>query len=177
LLSAAKQLRFQATPPPPPLHAATPVPSKGRTASISRATRCTVPVPTPHSEQPPTCPCRPAIGSGFVFRGGAPLRPPEAFALLHGSLKPGADSLADHAALKLGKGARNLKHQPPGWRGRIDGLLLEIRAEKVDERASTPVDRPNHDHVKTTPLAVLQHPVQSGPRIPHRADRFSAISG
>jgi hypothetical protein len=64
-----------------------------------------------------------------------------------------------------------------GRRGRVDGLLLEIHAEKVDERASTPVDCPSHDHVKTTPLAVLQHPVQSGPRIPHRADRFSAISG
>jgi len=48
--------------------------------------------------------------------------------------------LADHGALKLGEGARNLKHQPPGRRGRVDGLLLEIHAEKVDERASTPVD-------------------------------------
>ena len=34
------------------------------------------------------------------------------------------DSLADHAPLKLGKGARDLKHQLAGWRGGVDRLLL-----------------------------------------------------
>jgi DNA invertase Pin-like site-specific DNA recombinase len=43
---------------------------------------------------------------------------------VHGPPKAGADTLADHAALKLGKGARDLKHEPPGRRGRVDGKQL-----------------------------------------------------
>ena len=39
------------------------------------------------------------------FQGRVDLRSPELFARLHGPPKPGADTLADHAALKLGKGA------------------------------------------------------------------------
>jgi hypothetical protein len=51
---------------------------------------------------------------------------PELFARLHGPPKPGADTLADHAALKLGKGARDLKHEQPGRRGRVNRLLVEV---------------------------------------------------
>jgi hypothetical protein len=52
------------------------------------------------------------------FDGRGNPRPPKLFALLYGPLKPGMDSLADHAALELGKGPRNLKHQAAGWRSR-----------------------------------------------------------
>ena len=50
-----------------------------------------------------------------LFEGWSNLWAPKLLTLLHGPLKPGVDSLADHAALKLGKGSRNLKHEaaPP----------------------------------------------------------------
>jgi len=48
----------------------------------------------------------------------------------YGPLKPSADSLADHAALELGKGACNLKHQPFGRRSRIDRLLIEVQISR-----------------------------------------------
>jgi hypothetical protein len=87
------------------------------------------------------------------FQGGVDLR---LFARLHGSPKPGADTLADHAALKLGKGARDLKHEPPGRGGRVNRLLVEVQidaaslqllncAKEIDQRAAEPVDRPSRD--------------------------------
>jgi hypothetical protein len=102
------------------------------------------------------------------FQGGVDLRSPELFARLHGSPKPGANTLADHAALKLGKGARDLKHEPPGRRGRVNRLLVEVQidaaslqlpncAKEIDQRAAEPVDRSSHDNVKTAPLGVFQH--------------------
>ena len=51
--------------------------------------------------------------------------PPERFARRHGPLQPGIDALADHAALELGKGTRDLEHQPGRWRRRVDSLLIE----------------------------------------------------
>jgi hypothetical protein len=48
-------------------------------------------------------------------------------ALFYGPLKPGMDSLADHAALKLGKGAGNLKHKLSGRRRGVDQLLVEVQ--------------------------------------------------
>ena len=45
---------------------------------------------------------------------------------LYGPLQSGIDALADHAALELGKGARDLEHQLSGRRGRVDRLLIEI---------------------------------------------------
>jgi hypothetical protein len=48
----------------------------------------------------------------------------------YGPLKPSADSLADRAALELGKGACNLKHQPFGRRSRIDRLLIEVQISR-----------------------------------------------
>jgi len=46
------------------------------------------------------------------------------FALLYDPLKPGFDSLPDHAALKLCKGAGHLKHQLAGGRSGVDRLPI-----------------------------------------------------
>jgi adenylate cyclase len=72
------------------------------------------------------------------------------FAGLHGPPKPCADTLADHAALKLGEGAGDLKHEPPGRRGRVNRLLVEVQidaaslqllncAKEIDQRAAEPI--------------------------------------
>jgi hypothetical protein len=58
------------------------------------------------------------------FQCWADLWPPELFALLYGPLEARMDSLADHAALKLGKSARHLKHELAGRCGRVDRLLI-----------------------------------------------------
>ena len=82
------------------------------------------------------------------------------------------DALTDHAALKLGKSAADLKHQLAGWRGRVDRLLVEVqidiaglqrldRAKQIDERAAQAVDRPGHDHIKLAPLRILEHLVEA----------------
>ena len=84
------------------------------------------------------------------FQGGVDLRSPELFAGLHGPPKPCADTLADHAALKLGEGAGDLKHEPPGRRGRVNRLLVEVQidaaslqllncAKEIDQRAAEPI--------------------------------------
>jgi hypothetical protein len=39
------------------------------------------------------------------------------------------DSLADHAALELGERTRELEHQPPGRRRRVDRLLIEVQID------------------------------------------------
>jgi len=53
---------------------------------------------------------------------GRPSRLPSSTALLS------PDSLADHAALELGKRASNLKHQLSGRRGG-DRLLIEVQID------------------------------------------------
>ena len=60
---------------------------------------------------------------------GVDLGPAELFALLYGPLKPGIDSLADHAALELGEGARHLKHQLAGGCRGVDRLLIEVQID------------------------------------------------
>ena len=86
------------------------------------------------------------------------------------------DSLLDHTALELRKGAGDLKHELAHWRGRIDCLLVEVKiyvgglkrldgAEQIDERSTEPVNRPRHDNVKVVPFGVLEHLVQTGPDI------------
>jgi len=45
------------------------------------------------------------------FKRGIDPRPTELLALRYGALKASIDALADHAALKLGKRAADLKHQ------------------------------------------------------------------
>src|SRR5262249_49934255 len=56
-------------------------------------------------------------------------RTAQLFALLYGSPKPSIDSLPDHGALELGKGARHLKHELACRLRCVDRLLLE---EEVD---------------------------------------------
>jgi hypothetical protein len=91
-------------------------------------------------------------------------------ALLHGPLKASSDTLADHAALKLSKRARDLKRQFAGRRGGVDRLLVEVQvnaaglqrldcAQEVDQRAPNPVDRPGHDNVEGSALRVLEQPI------------------
>jgi hypothetical protein len=67
------------------------------------------------------------------------------------------DSLADHAALELGKGACNLKHQLSGWRGRIDCLLIKVQIDAATRLANMAgsvaagaeaIDRPGSNHVE-----------------------------
>src|SRR6516165_10790974 len=62
----------------------------------------------------------PQLTLDSFFQGCADLWPPKLLALLHGPLKAGMDSLADHAALEFGKGARHLKHELAGGRRRVD---------------------------------------------------------
>jgi len=62
----------------------------------------------------------PEVTLDSFFEGRGNSRPSELFALLYSSLKPGMDSLANHAAFELGKGACNLKHQAAGGRRSID---------------------------------------------------------
>jgi hypothetical protein len=62
------------------------------------------------------------------FNGRVDLRSPELLARFYGPLKPGADPLADHAALELGKRTSNLKHQPPGRRRRVNRWLVEVKS-------------------------------------------------
>src|SRR5262249_51696135 len=69
----------------------------------------------------------PQLTLDSFFQCWADLWPPELFALLYGPLEAHMDSLADHAALKLGKRARNLKHELAGRRGRVDRLLVEVQ--------------------------------------------------
>jgi hypothetical protein len=56
-----------------------------------------------------------------LFDGGIDPRPTELLALRYGALKASVHALPDHAALKLGKRAADLKHQAPS--GRI-GITL-----------------------------------------------------
>jgi hypothetical protein len=56
------------------------------------------------------------LGTG-AFKGAGVIEwPTKCFAISHGPLKASMDPLPDHDALKLGKGADDLKPQPAGWR-------------------------------------------------------------
>jgi hypothetical protein len=48
------------------------------------------------------------------------------------------NTLANHAAFKLGKGARDLKHEPAGRRPRVDRLLVQ---EQVNTAGFERLDR------------------------------------
>jgi hypothetical protein len=64
----------------------------------------------------------PKLGTG-AFKGGRVIEwPAKCFAVRNGSLKASMDPLPDHAALKLGKGANDLKHQLAGWRCGVNEL-------------------------------------------------------
>jgi hypothetical protein len=44
------------------------------------------------------------------------------------------DALADHAELKLGKSAADLKNELAGRRGGVDRLLIEVRIDAALQR-------------------------------------------
>jgi len=69
------------------------------------------------------------LDSGYVFKGGGDLRASEPVCPHPRPFKPRADTLADHTALKLGKGARDLKHEPPGRCSRVNGLLVKVQID------------------------------------------------
>jgi hypothetical protein len=108
------------------LHATTLAPSKGR--PISFAMRWTVPVPTLHSLATARMPLPVRNWLWIRFSIAGFLRSPELLTRFYSPPKPGADPLADHAALELGKRTSNLKHQPPGRRRRVNRLLVEVKS-------------------------------------------------
>jgi hypothetical protein len=64
-----------------------------------------------------------------LFDGRIDFRPAELLALCDRALKTSVDALTDHAALKLGKSAADLKHELAGWRGGVDRLLIEVQID------------------------------------------------
>ena len=114
------------------------------------------------------------LGTG-AFKGGRVIEwPAKCFAICHGSLKASMDPLPDHAALKLGKGADDLKHQLAGWRCGVDGLLVDKKInstvfempdgrQEVDKGAPQAIDRPGHYDVKSALAGVFEHLVEAGP--------------
>jgi hypothetical protein len=63
------------------------------------------------------------------FKRGIDPRPAELLALRDRALKTSVDPLTDHAALKLGKSAADLKHELAGRRGGVDRLLIEVQID------------------------------------------------
>src|SRR5215469_11225743 len=64
-----------------------------------------------------------------LFDGGIDFRPTELLPLCDRALKAGVDALTDHAALKLGKGTADLKHEFACRGGGVDRLLIEIQID------------------------------------------------
>src|SRR6516164_1269583 len=64
-----------------------------------------------------------------LFKRGIDPRPAELLALCDRALKTSVDALTDHAALKLGKSAADLKHELAGRRGGVDRLLIEVQID------------------------------------------------
>ena len=114
------------------------------------------------------------LGTG-AFNGGRVIEwPAKCFAVRNGPLKASMDPLPDHAALKLGKGADDLKHQLARWRCGVDGLLVDKKInsaafqvlhgrQQVDQRSPQAIDRPGHYNVKCALADALEHLVEAGP--------------
>src|SRR5215469_4005042 len=62
-----------------------------------------------------------------LFKRGIDPGPTELLALRHGALEASVDALPDHAALKLGERAADLKHQLASRCRGIDRLLVEVQ--------------------------------------------------
>jgi hypothetical protein len=104
--------------------------------------------------------CADALGPAPIDPGAADgLAAPRA--LLSGPGKPGVYPLLDDRALELGEDAKHLEESPPGRRGCVHGLLLEVKigpsgaefaekADKVLQRSAEPVYRPRGDHIDLT---------------------------
>ena len=102
----------------------------------------------------------PKLGTG-AFKGGRVIEwPAKCFAVRNSSLKASMDPLPDHAALKLGKGANDLKHQLAGWRCGVNELPVDEKInptvfemlhsrQQIDQGAPWAIDRPGHYNVKS----------------------------
>jgi hypothetical protein len=64
-----------------------------------------------------------------IFKRDIDPRPTELLALRDRALEASMDTLPDHAALKLGKSAVDLKHELAGRRGGVDRLLIEVHID------------------------------------------------
>ena len=84
------------------------------------------------------------------------------------------DPLPDHAALKLGKGANDLKDQLAGWRCGVNELPVDEKInptvfemlhsrQQIDQGAPQAIDRPGHYNVKSALAGVFEHLVEAGP--------------
>ena len=114
------------------------------------------------------------LGTG-VFKGGRVIEwPAKCFAVRNGSLKASMDPLPDHAALKLGKGANDPKHQLAGWRCGVNELPVDEKInptvfemlhsrQQIDQGAPQAIDRPGHYNVKSALAGVFEHLVEAGP--------------
>jgi len=106
-----------------------------------------------------------------LFDGWIDFRPTKLLALCDRPLEASVDAMPDHAALKLGKGTADLKHQLACRCGRVDRLLVEVqidaavqrldRTQQIDERTAQAVDRPGHDHIKLALAGILEHLVEA----------------
>jgi hypothetical protein len=111
------------------------------------------------------------LGTG-AFKAGRVIEwPAKCFSVCHGSLKASMDPLPDHAALKLGKGANDLKHQLAGWRCCVNELLVDEKInptvfemlhsrQQIDQGAPQAIDRPGHYNVKSSLAGVFEHLVE-----------------
>ena len=64
-----------------------------------------------------------------LFDGWIDFRPTKLLALCDRPLEASVDAMPDHAALKLGKGTADLKHQLACRCGRVDRLLVEVQVD------------------------------------------------
>src|SRR5262249_46592436 len=107
-----------------------------------------------------------------LFKRGIDSRPTELLALCDRALKASVDTLPDHAALKLGERAADLKHRLACRCRGVDRLLVEVQinatclqrldsAKKVNKRPTKPVDCPGHDDVKLASGCILEHLVEA----------------
>src|SRR6516165_4215317 len=107
-----------------------------------------------------------------LFKRGIDPRPAELRALCDSALKASVDALLDHAALKLGERAADLKHELAGRRRGVDRLLVEVqidaaglqrldRAQQIDQASSDAIDTPRHDDVELAPGRILKHLVET----------------
>src|SRR6516164_6884500 len=106
-----------------------------------------------------------------LFDGWINFRPTKLLALCDRPLEASVDAMPDHAALKLGKGTANLKHQLACRCGRVDRLLIEVEidtaglqrldsAQEIDQASSDAINTPRHDDVELAPGRILKHLVE-----------------
>jgi hypothetical protein len=69
-----------------------------------------------------------------LLDGGIDPRPTKLLSQRHSALEASVHALPDHAALKLGERAADLKHQLARRCGRVDRLMIEVRIDAALQR-------------------------------------------